>query len=106
MAGTAASWRSSVAVSSRYNGGEGRVEVLQKQARNPAFACDLVEKTLMIAGLRPVKSKRSRSNQEIQYEPDLSSFEALVAFELVARSARSCWSHGRVCSLQQHSGGE
>src|SRR6202022_4821490 len=64
----------------------------------PRVGCDLLEKTLMIAGLRLVKSKSSQPNQEIQNAPDPSSFEALIAFELGARSAGSGGGHGRVCS--------
>jgi len=43
---------------------------------------------------------------KFQHASDPSSFEALIAFELMARAACGHRRHGRFNSLQQHSGGE
>jgi len=63
----------------------------------------------MIDGLRLVKSKGPKSIQpagKLLHAPNSSSFEALVAFELVAWLARGSGSNGGISALQQHSGGE
>src|SRR6266480_2258295 len=54
---------------------------------------------------RQIKGYLNKS-AEFHRASDPSSFEALVAFDLVARLARRGWSNGGISSLQQHSGGE
>src|SRR6266404_7274235 len=61
----------------------------------------------MIGGLRPVQLKGfAVESARFQHASDPSSFEALIAFDPMARAARGCRRLGRVYSLQQHSGGE
>src|SRR6266480_1968408 len=61
----------------------------------------------MIGGLRPVQSQGfGVESTEFQHASDPSSFEALIAFDVMARAARGHRRHRRVYSLQQHSGGE
>src|SRR5947199_5713407 len=61
----------------------------------------------MIGGLPPVQSQGfAVEPAKFQHASHPSSFEALIAFDLMARAARSHRRHCRVYSLQQHSGGE